>query len=124
MALMYNQSFKIMLYITIALFAIAAVLGIIITGVIFRDQPTPKPAVFAHGAFAAAGLALLIIYTLKHSDRLPLVSLGILGIAALGGFILFGRDIIKKKPGPMGLIIVHALFAVVGVIVLLLAIMP
>ena len=113
-----------MLYITLALFAVAAVLGIIITGVIFRDQPTPKLAVFAHGAFAAGGLALLILHTLKHADRLPLVSLGILGIAALGGFVLFGRDMMKKKPGPMGLIIVHALFAVVGVIVLVLAVLP
>lgn len=113
-----------MLYITIALFAIAAVLGIFIAGAVFRSQPTPKPAVFAHGAFAAAGLTLLIINTIKHADQLPLVSLGFLGIAALGGFILFGRDIIKKKPGPMGLVIAHALFAVVGVIVLLLAILP
>jgi hypothetical protein len=113
-----------MLYITIGLFAIAAVLGIIITAVIFRNQPTPKPAVYAHGAFAAAGLVLLIIKTLDHPHHLVPIALGVLGVAALGGFVLFGRDIIKKKPGPFGLIIVHAMLAFVGVIILLLSIMP
>jgi hypothetical protein len=108
-----------MLYLTIALFALAAVMGIIVATTIFTKKPaTPKPAVFIHGAFAATALVLLIVYALNHPDSYPQASLILFIIAAIGGFVLFANDM-KKKPGPAGLVIVHALIAVTAFVLLL-----
>jgi hypothetical protein len=112
-----------MLYISIALFAIAAVFGIIIASAILRNQPTPKPIVFLHGLLGASALVIVIMYVMQHPDQNPIVSLVLLIIAALGGFVLFARDM-TKKAGPMALVIVHALVAVAGVLGLILFLMP
>ncbi|HYG20478.1 MAG TPA: hypothetical protein VD816_16175 [Ohtaekwangia sp.] len=108
-----------MLSVIIILFAIAAVLGIAIAVAIISNKPaTPKPAVYAHGLFAATALALLIIYTLNSESSGTRLSLILFVIAALGGFVLFYRDL-KKKPGPVGLVVVHALAAVTAFVLLL-----
>ena len=112
-----------MLYISIFLFLIAAVFGVIIASAILRNQPTPKPLVYLHGLLGASGLAIIVIYIVNHPDKNPLVSLVLLIIAALGGFILFARDM-SKKPGPFALVLIHAFVAVAGVIGVLLFVMP
>jgi hypothetical protein len=104
-----------MLYISITLFLIAAVFGVILASAILKNQPTPKPVVYIHGLLGATALAIVVYYVIQHPDSNPLVSLGLLCIAALGGFILFARDL-SKKPGPMALVIIHALVAVAGVL--------
>jgi hypothetical protein len=114
---------KTMLYLAIALFLTAAVFGVIIASAILRNQPTPKPLVFIHGLLGAAALTLVVVYVLKHADKNPMISLVLLVIAALGGFVLFARDM-TKKPGPIALVLVHALVAVAGVIGLVLFVMP
>jgi hypothetical protein len=108
-----------MLYISIILFLIAAVFGIIIASAIIRKQPTPKPLVYIHGLLAAIALSIVVIYVLQHAEKNPMVSLILLLIGATGGFILFARDM-TKKPGPVALILIHALFAVSGVLGLIL----
>jgi hypothetical protein len=112
-----------MLYLSIILFLIAAVFGVIIASAILRNQPTPKPLVFIHGILGAAALAIVVIYVIQHADRNPMVSLILLIIAALGGFVLFARDL-TKKPGPFVLVIIHALVAVAGVLGLILFVLP
>jgi hypothetical protein len=111
-----------MLYISIIIFLITAVFGVIIASAILRNQPTPKPIVYIHGLFGAVALALVVIYVIQHGEKNPMISLVLLIIAALGGFILFARDM-TKKPGPVALVIVHALVAVAGVLGLLLFVM-
>lgn len=108
-----------MLYISIALFLTAAVFGVIIASAILRKQPTPKPLVYLHGLLGAAALTIVVIYVMQHADKNPMVSLVLLVIAALGGFVLFARDM-TKKPGPFALVIIHALVAVSGVLGLVL----
>ena len=108
-----------MLTAIIILFAVAAVLGITVAvSIITKNPATPKPAVYAHGLFAATALVLLIIYTMNNETSGTQLSLIIFVIAALGGFILFYNDL-KKKPGPVGLVVVHALAAVTAFVLLL-----
>jgi hypothetical protein len=111
-----------MLYLSITLFLIAAVFGVIIASAILRNQPTPKPLVYLHGLLGAVGLAIVVIYVLQHAEKNPMISLILLIIAALGGFVLFARDL-TKKPGPVALVIIHAFVAVSGVLGLVLFVM-
>jgi hypothetical protein len=107
-----------MLYGAIALFALSAIMGIILITAIAQKKETPKPIVYTHGIFAATALVLLIVYSIQHPESYPQTSIIIFVIAALGGFYLFFRDM-KKKPGPLSMAIVHALAAVTAFIMLL-----
>lgn len=106
-----------MLTISIILFAIAAVIGVTIILKLLQNKETFKPAVFSHGAFAAVALILLIIYAI-NSGNSPITSIALFVIAAIGGFILFARDL-SKKPGPKGLAVIHAGAAVIAFVLLL-----
>lgn len=111
-----------MLITTIILFALAAVLGLILITKIFRDKETPKAVVYSHGAAAAIALVLLIIAYINQGGTWLMTSLLVFVVAALGGFVLFGRDI-SKKSIPQSLAVVHALAAVAGFILLLVAVL-
>ena len=110
-----------MLYLIISLFALGAVMGLIIATSIFTKNPpvTPKPAVVAHGLFVATALILLVVYWINNPDNRPTTSLVVFLIAALGGFALVYTDLVRKSPGPKGLVVVHALVAVTAFILLL-----
>ena len=110
-----------MLYLIIALFALGAVMGLIIATAIFTRNPpsTPKPAVVAHALFVATALVLLIIFVVNNPNNSPTVSLILFVVAALGGFALVYNDLVRKKPGPKGLVVVHALVAVTAFVLLL-----
>jgi hypothetical protein len=109
-----------MLYVIIGVFALAAVMGLIVATAIFTKKPaTPKPVVIAHGLFGATGLILLIYYMMSNPDNYPKVSLILFVVAALGGFVLVYNDLGKKKPGPSSLVIIHALVAVTAFVLLL-----
>jgi FtsH-binding integral membrane protein len=102
-----------MLYLIIGLFALAAILGLIIINALIKKRETPKPAVLAHGLLAVTGLGLLIYYAIQNPENYPQVSIILFGVAALGGIYLFYNDM-RKKPGPLGLAVIHALAAVVA----------
>lgn len=104
-----------MIYLAIGLFLVAAIFGVILASAIIRNQPTPKLVVFLHGLLAASGLTVVVIYCLKNLENRPVMSLIVLVVAALGGFVLFARDM-QKKPGPFALVVIHALIAVSGVL--------
>ncbi|MBD0332805.1 MAG: hypothetical protein ICV66_09125 [Chitinophagaceae bacterium] len=106
-----------MIYTAIALFALAAILGMFLLSFILRNKETPKAFALIHGPLAATGLVLLIIYYFNHGAG-PLESIILFAIAALGGIVLFSRDIVHK-PVPKWLAIVHGLVAVTGFIFLL-----
>lgn len=76
--------------------------------------------VYSHGTAAAVGLVLLIIAYMNQGDSLMMISLLIFIVAALGGFVLFGRDITDRSI-PKWLSVVHALAAVTGFVLLLVA---
>jgi hypothetical protein len=108
-----------MLNISIALFALAAVLGLIVLLALLKKRETPKPVVFSHGLVAATALVLLILYGVRNPDRFPRLSIILFVLAAIGGFYLLFNDL-KKKPGPVAVAVIHALIAVVGFVTLLL----
>jgi hypothetical protein len=107
-----------MQYITIALFAIAAILGITILVSWVNKRNAPRSIVYSHGIFAATALVLLIVYIVNHRTNAPTTSLILFVLAALVGFYMFIRDM-NKKNSPIGVAVLHALLAVSGFIALL-----
>ena len=105
------------LYITIGLFSLAALLGLILISYVLRSKETPKAAVFAHGVMAAAGLVLLLMYVIDNGPG-PWESLVLFVLAALGGFFMFYRDITGRSV-PKVLAVAHGLLAVTGFVLLL-----
>ena len=110
-----------MIYVSLILFAIAAVIGISLAVPHARRKPVGIGHALSHGIFAAAGLVLLIVLlAAKGSAPLSLVSLILFIVAALGGFLLFGLHL-RKRALPVPIIVIHALIAVGGFVLLLMA---
>jgi hypothetical protein len=113
------QQTTVMLYLIIGLFAIAAVVGIILLRNLMMPNKPPRAAVYIHGLLAATALVLLIFFVMQHPGTNAFyISIGLFVVAALGGFVLFIRDL-RNKLGPVWLAIVHALIAVSGFLILL-----
>jgi glucose uptake protein GlcU len=107
---------------SILLFALAAVAGLIMAIMHFR-KATPPRAVLAvlHGGFAAAGLVVLLLALVKVGMQgAPAFALGLLVVAALGGFGLLSFHL-RGRALPSGLVVGHALLAVAGFVTLLAA---
>jgi len=107
-----------LIYISIAVFALAAVLGVTILAKWLSKKDVSKGVVYSHGIFAALGLVLLVVYALQNPDGYPNVALILLVIAALGGFYMFFKDL-QNKMSPYSIAFVHALLAVAGFVSLL-----
>ena len=105
-----------MIYTSIAFFALAAILGMILLSYVLKEKQTPKRVVFAHGPLAATGLVLLIIYSINQPG--PIESIVLFVIAALGGVLMLVKDLSGKKI-PKWLAVFHGLLAVSGFIFLL-----
>lgn len=106
-----------MIITAIAIFSLAAILGMILISYVLRNKNTPKGLVFTHGGIAAIGLVLLIIYAFYHSPG-PIASIILFIIAALGGFVMVFRDLTGRIL-PKWLAVVHGLVAVTGFLFLL-----
>ena len=108
-----------MIYISAALFAVGAVLGLTMLIRWFNQKDAPRAVVYSHGVAGAVGIVLLLLYAIGNPGSFPSVSIILFVIAALGGFYLFFTDV-TKKPHPMGFAALHALLAVGGFVTLLL----
>ena len=106
-----------MLYYIIAVFALAAILGMTLLSYVLKNKETPRGLMIMHGLFAATGLVLLLYYVFGNSPG-PVESAVLFVIAALGGFVLAIKDI-TGKPVPKWLAVTHGLIAVSGFIMLL-----
>jgi hypothetical protein len=109
-----------MLITTLVLFALAALLGLAVARQIFQRKPTSKGVAVAHGACGAAGLVALILQAVKSPSTLLITAIGLFVVAALGGMLVFVNDL-RGKVGPIGLVVIHALVAVVGVALVVVA---
>ncbi len=107
-----------MLNTTIILFALAAIVGVLLLLKVLKGESTAKPLVFLHGALSATGLVLLTLYVVENYEGGPVLSLGLFIIAALGGFILFAMDLSKKKVSKT-LALIHGGAAVIAFLLLL-----
>lgn len=107
------------LYWALGLFVAGALGGLVMAVRVFRGQSIPVLLAVGHGVLGAAGLVLLLLAS--FSDGTPgaiKVVLGILVLAALGGFYLASFHV-RKEQHPRAVIVVHALVAASGVCVLL-----
>jgi lipid-A-disaccharide synthase-like uncharacterized protein len=111
-----------MIYLSIILFAVAAVLGATLVVRKFTGKGMPLSLAAAHGIFAAAGLITLAanVYN-DSSNKLMNISLILFIIFALGGFILLSYHL-RKKAHPVALIGIHGAGAVVSFLLLLVAV--
>jgi hypothetical protein len=107
-----------MVYVTVALFAVAAVFGAINLVRLAASGRAPRVTVYLHGLVAATALVLLVIYAVTNTAAAPIVALILFVVAALGGFLLFGIDVTTKKP-PKWLGFIHGAVAVAGFVFLL-----
>lgn len=107
--------------VALVLFAVAAVGGIVLALIRFKGKPYPPLALaLVHGAVAAAGLVTLIALVAQSKGTSSAsTALILFVIAALGGFGLFFHHI-RKVALPIWLVVVHALVAVAGFLILLL----
>ena len=107
---------------SILLFALAAVAGLTMAVMHFRKATPPKPVLAVlHGIFAASGLAVLLLAVMKAGMQgEPAIALGLLVVAALGGFALLSSHL-RGRALPSGLVVGHALLAVAGFVTLLAA---
>jgi hypothetical protein len=108
--------------ISILLFALAAVAGLTMAVMHFRKVSPPRPALAVlHGLFAASGLVVLLLAVIKVGMHgAPAIALGLLVVAALGGFGLLSFHL-RGRALPSGLVVGHALLAVAGFATLLAA---
>lgn len=106
-----------MLYISIALFALTAVLGIAILYNWLMKKNASAAVVYSHGIFAAIALVFLVVFAVQNPGNYPKISIILFVVAALGGFYMFYNDL-KKKFSPMSVALVHALLAVGGFVML------
>jgi hypothetical protein len=103
-----------MLSLAVIVFAIAAVGGLILALHVLRDRFAPWSLSVLHALLGAAGLVLVLLAVVgDEGGSLIVGSLLTLVLAALGGFFLVSFHARKKLP-PKGIVILHALLAVVG----------
>ena len=102
------------LYVALVLFAVAAVVGLYMATRVFGGQLAPWLAGVLHAAAGAAGLIVLAIGYLNGGlPQMAAIALGVLVIAALGGFFL-GSFHLRKQVAPKAVVVIHALVAVTG----------
>ena len=107
-----------MLITAIVLFLIAAVGGLYMATQIFNGRKPSGGIAALHGLLAATGLGLLAWFALQGgAASLVTIGLGVLVVAALGGFYLLSCHV-RGVPHPKPVVVIHALAAVCGVGVL------
>ena len=101
-----------------------AVGGLVMAGIRLKGvERPPSWLAMAHGVLAAAALTLLTYAALTVGiPKLALYGLGLLILAAIGGAAINLLYHAKMLPLPIPLIIVHALIAVAGFVLLLVSV--
>ena len=108
-----------MLNYAIVAFAVAAVGGVVLATHVLRDKFAPWALSLLHALLGATGLVLLIGMLLQgNAPRRVLLGLGLMLVAALGGFLLASFHLRQKLP-PKAIVVVHAGIAVAGFLTLL-----
>lgn len=110
-----------MLIYPVILFGLAAVGGLVMAIQRRGGNNPPMALAIGHGVLAAAGLVLLILAGVQGGFGGNLgISLGLLLVAAIGGFVLIASHL-RGQLISLGLVAVHAVAAVAGYVFLLLA---
>lgn len=107
-----------MLKIAVVLLAIGAAGGLFMAARIFSGKKAPWPLSILHALLGATALVLILLNVINGSGGILLASLVLLAIAAVGGFFLASFHVRDQLP-PKGVIVIHALVAVAGFLLLL-----
>jgi len=108
------------MWLIIAIFAVAAIVGLTLGLAAFQGHLPPVPSAILHGVLAATGLVLLLVAVFVKGAAGPaLWALGFFLVAALGGFGLALGFHARKKALPKGFVAGHAILAVIGFLLLL-----
>ena len=111
---------QLMLRTGVLLLALTALAGVVAAGFRFSGRPHPPSFVaMLHGLLAAAGLSLVVyagaVRGLPESGWIGLVTLV---VAVLGGLVLNLRFHWNKLPLPVWLVLLHAVLAAGGLLIL------
>jgi hypothetical protein len=104
--------------VSLVLFLIGAIFGIIVWTAVFRNRPTPKSSVYIHGLLVVAAFLILLIYVGRVAGNAPALAIVLFAMAAILGLILYSRDTAKKTL-PKWLAVIHPLIAIAGLIALI-----
>ena len=108
-----------MLTYALIVFAIAAVGGLVLASSVLRGKLAPWALSILHALLGATGLVLLLLGVMGGSGAgRAVAALGLLVVAALGGFYLASMHL-RKTVAPKAVVFVHAGVAVAGFLVLL-----
>jgi len=107
----------------LCIFAIAALGGLVLAAHVLRGRLAPWAISVLHALLGATGLILLVFVVLQGSapGRVA-AALGLLVVAALGGFYLASIHL-QKRIAPKGVVFLHAGLAVAGFLTLLSAVL-
>jgi hypothetical protein len=107
----------------VLLFAAAAVIGLYMAVQHFRGRTPPTAGLaILHGLLAVTGVVFLLLGVLEIGfGTAHTWALVLFGAAALGGLYLVSHHM-RQRPLPNGVIIIHALVAVVAFLILLTAV--
>lgn len=112
-----------MLIYALCIFAIAALGGLVLAASVLRGRLAPWAISVLHALLGASGLVLLVVVVLQGSAAGRVTAaLGLLVLAALGGFYLASIHL-RKKVAPKGVVFLHAGVAMVGFLTLLSAVL-
>ena len=112
-----------MLTYAVLVFAIAAVGGLVLASSVLRGKMAPWAISIVHALLGATGLVLLIATVLQGAapGRVT-AALGLLVVAALGGFYLASIHL-RGQVAPKAVVFIHAGVAVAGFLTLLSALL-
>ena len=113
------------LQVATVLLGVGALGGLVMAGIRLKGAPRPPSwLAMLHGVLAAAALTLLIYAALTVGiPKFALYALVVLVIAAIGGAALNLLYHAKMLPLPIPIMIVHALIAAVGFVLLLVSVL-
>lgn len=112
-----------MLTYALIVFAVAAVGGLILASSVLRGRLAPWALSVVHALLGATGLVLLIVTVLQGATAGRVTAaLGLLVLAALGGFYLASIHL-QGKVAPKAVVYIHAGIAVAGFLTLLSAVL-
>jgi hypothetical protein len=106
-----------MLTTAVILFLVGAVFGLLVWLKVMGGKPTSKPVALVHGLIVVIAFLLVVVYSVSATGPIPLASIILFAVAAVGGLTLFIRDL-SKTPGPKWLAVVHPVIAVIALILL------
>lgn len=100
---------------SIVLLVGAALGGLVLASLIFRNRTPPIPLALGHGAIAVTGVVLALLAAMQPDAPLAInYGVATLVLAALGGAFLFSFQL-RGKAHPRVVVVLHALFAIGGV---------